>query len=162
FTENGVQVDVEGQVQPLAFSDARWFVPALPEDGTARGAFAVQGGVGSRLAIGASDLEVEVRDSRITGYLSAEIGGDAPAAFGETRLSLEPLRIETVRSFGIGADLPYTGEITGTVSSAGGVAGDTAELQLDLTAAVTPESRETTASTIFVQGPIALTEEMEV
>src|SRR5690606_27085616 len=110
----------------------------------------------------ASDLEVEVRDSRITGYLSAEIGGDAPAAFGETRLSLEPLRIETVRSFGIGADLPYTGEITGTVSSAGGVAGDTAELQLDLTAAVTPESRETTASTIFVQGPIALTEEMEV
>jgi hypothetical protein len=113
------------------------------------------------VAVSGQGVEVTARESLLTGYFSAEVGGDQPATFGETRVAFEPLRIETVRSFGIGADLPYVGEIRGVVSSAGGAAGG-AELFLDLVASVAPESGEVSASSFSVQGPLEIVEEMQV
>ena len=161
FADDGLRVDAEAFARPLAFADARWLLPTLPDDGTASGRFTVSGGAGGRYAVAGSDLEMEARDSRITGFFAAEVGGDEPARFGATRLSLDPLRIETVRSFGIGAELPYTGEVRGVLSATGAEGAD-GHIDLDLAATIAPESGAVSPSTIFVQGPLAIGEGMEV
>lgn len=154
--------DVEARAQPLAFADLRWIAPNLPEDGVATGSFAIDGGGGGRFAIAGTGVEVTALDSRLTGFFSAEVGGGQPAVFGATRVSLDPVTIETIRSFGIAAELPYTGEIRGVVASQGGTAGAAQELDLDLVAVVAPESGDVARSTLFLQGPVTVGEEMEL
>ena len=160
FADDGVRLDLEAVARPLAFADARWLIPALPAEGTASGSFTASGGAGGRYALSGTDLEVEANDSRLHGFFSVEAGGDEPARFGATRIALDPLRVETVRSFGVLTDLPYRGDIRG-VLSATGAEGFDQQIDLDLAAFIAPESGEVTASTIFVQGPLALGSAME-
>ncbi|HEX6069797.1 MAG TPA: hypothetical protein VFZ18_08235, partial [Longimicrobiaceae bacterium] len=156
FADAGPVFDIDASARPLAFADLRWVAPQLPEDGQATGEFSISGGGGDRMAIAGTGVEVTARDSRIAGFFSAEIGGGRPVTFGETRVSLEPLRIETIRSFGIGADLPYTGEIRGIVSSGGGTAGAAQSLNLDVAMTAAPESGDIAPSTLILQGPVEL------
>ena len=160
--EDGPRIDVVASAQPLALGDLRWVSPSLPEEGAITGSFEVAGGGSDgRYALAGTDVEVTALDSRVSGFFVAEVGGDRPATFGETNLSLDPIRIETIRSFGFGADLPYTGEIRGSVTSAG-IAAGAGELNVDLTANFAPESGDVATSTLFLQGPLTLGEEMEV
>lgn len=160
FAESGPVLDVQASAQPLAFEDLRWLLPRLPEEGEARGQVAISGSDG-RYTVAATGMEVAVGDSRITGFVSATVGGEEEAVFGDTYLLLSPLRIETIRSFGLPLDLPYTGEIRGLITSAGGPLASGPELNVDLTTNFAPEAGNVATSTVFLHGPIGIGPQME-
>lgn len=146
--------DVQVTAAPLAFADMQWVVPALPTGGQVTGEFDLASRPNDRVAIRGRDMVVTAFDSRASGYFSVVTGGAEPAIFGETRISLDPLRLETLEALGLGESIPYTGEIRGTVASAGGEG--TPPLRLDLVATVSPTGEDVPPSTIAVQGPVTL------
>ncbi|HET7276306.1 MAG TPA: translocation/assembly module TamB domain-containing protein, partial [Longimicrobiaceae bacterium] len=147
--------DVALTASPVAFADLQWLLPTLPAAGQAEGSFTLQSTASGRIAVGANDLVVTAFDSRVEGNLSALIGGGLPATFGDTELRLDPLRIETIEQLGLVADIPYTGQITGSITSAGGEI-EGGALQLDLVASVSAEGSDLPPSSIAIQGPISV------
>jgi hypothetical protein len=148
-----LRYDVTATAHPLDFADLQWFVPSLPSEGQVTGTFAAATRTAERIEVRGNGVVVTAYDSRITGSFAALVGGDAPAEFRDTRLSLEPLRISTLRRLGFGAELPYDGEIRGVLSSTGGTAAG-GLLEVDLAAHFTPDSLDVPASTVAIQGPV--------
>ncbi|MBV9772877.1 MAG: translocation/assembly module TamB, partial [Gemmatimonadetes bacterium] len=98
---------------------------------------------------------VSTPESRVAGRFTATTGGTAPWVFTDTRLALEPLDLRTVRQLGF-LDLPYTGQIRGTVASRDAIRqGRGGNLQLDLTASLLPEGSTGTPSELTATGGLA-------
>ncbi len=147
--------DVTLRANPVSFADLKWVVPNLPTEGTASGTVALQSRDDGRIALAATDLVVSSLGSRIEGTVSAIVGGGLPAVFQRTELRLDPLRLETIKALGLAMEIPYTGELTGTVSSAGDSPG-LDRLHLDIVAQITPEGSDLLPSSIALQGPISV------
>lgn len=150
------QFDVALRAAPLDFGDLAWFAPALPAEGRAEGTFTLVSRAGGRTAVTARELVVTAFDSRVAGRFSALVGGNEPAAFWDTRLDLDPLRIETLEQLGLVEELAYTGEVRGTVSSDAAEPGSSFELDLDLAATFAPAEGATPPSTVFLRGPVTV------
>jgi hypothetical protein len=150
----GFQAEV--LAQPADFADLRWFVPALPAEGRVTGVFAAATRSAERMEVAGTDVVVTALGSRLAGHFSALVGGDAPASFRDTRLSLEPLRLETLDSLGFGPRIPYDGEIRGVVASVGEGTATAGSLVADLTATFAPRDSSVAASTVLAQGPVEL------
>lgn len=161
FAGDDPRYDVTIRASPLAFQDLRWLVPALPEEGRAEGVVALRSREGGRVAVEARDLTVTALDSRVTGNLSALVGGDAPPVFYDTRLVLDPLTLSTIERLGLVEEpLPYEGEIRGVVATTGEATGlQEGALRVDLLATVTPKEGGAPASTLAMTGPVAFGEE---
>lgn len=161
FAGDETRYDVTLRASPLAFRDLRWLAPTLPEEGRAEGVVALRSREGGRVAVEARDLTVVALDSRVTGNLSALLGGDTPPVFYDTRLVLDPLTLSTIERLGLVEEpLPYSGEIRGVVATTGeGTGLQEGALRLDLLATVTPKEGDAPTSTVAMTGPIAFGEE---
>jgi hypothetical protein len=156
FGGSALRFDAEVRARPADFADLRWIVPALPAGGQVAGDFAFRTRSGDRIEVRGSSVVVTALDSRVTGQFSALVGGTAPARFWNTRLTLDPLRLETLDSLGIGSSIPYTGEVRGTIASVGESTATAGALQLDLSANFAPRDGSAPASTVTARGPVEL------
>lgn len=156
FGGSALRYQAELRAHPADFADLQWLIPSLPAGGQVEGAFAVQTRPAGRIEVRGSDVLLTALDSRIAGHFSALVGGTAPASFWNTRLSLEPLRFETLDSLGIGSNIPYNGEVRGVIASVGESTATAGALQVDLTASFAPRDGSAPTSTIVAQGPVAL------
>ena len=152
------EFDVQLRADPLDFADLRWFVPSVPEGGRAAGTFALASRPNGQTAVSARDLVVTAFDSRVTGRFSALVGGELPASFWDTRLMLDPLRLRTLEQLGLAEDIPYAGEIRGSLAADAGTAGAAVPLRVDLTATFAPEGSDVPVSTVHATGPVRLGE----
>ena len=115
---------VDPQLDPRPLGENPVPVPAVPIERLLDhgGLRPREHAVASRLVVQAApprriaDVEVRRRILAVRGISQVvSIGGDVK----QYQILVDPLRIETVRSFGFGAELPYTGDIRGVLSSTG-------------------------------------------
>jgi hypothetical protein len=152
------RLDVELRVAELAFADARWIYPELPDDGRASGVLSARTRADGRTEIAVRDAEVELLDSRVAGRLTGVVGGGRPATFRDTRLELQPLRLEDLRALGIGDQVPFEGEVRGVLATREEtVPGEEAALEVDVVIVARPlEAPEVPFSELALQGPVQL------
>jgi len=116
---------VEGQlrVERLDFADVRHFWAGVPSEGWTRFVLDVEPRPGGRMALAVRDALVQAEGSTISGRLAAVVGGGQAPVFHDTRLELDPLDLATIARLGLVEELPYVGQIRGTVASVEAVEG---------------------------------------
>ncbi|HEX2093666.1 MAG TPA: hypothetical protein VHG28_14770, partial [Longimicrobiaceae bacterium] len=156
LTEERVMYDVRLRAAPLDFRDLRGLGFAVPTGGQATLTLAVRSLPAGRTSLTSTDLVVTTPDSRASGRFAVVAGGNRPWAFTDTRIALEPLDLRTVRQMGF-ADLPYTGEIRGTVASLDRVEqGRGGSLRIDLVGSFLPSGGGGESSTVAAAGNVAV------
>jgi autotransporter translocation and assembly factor TamB len=156
FGGEALQYQAQVRANPADFADLQWVVPSLPAGGQVRGLFAFATRPAGRIEVRGTDVLVTALDSRVSGRFSALVGGTEPATFRDTRLTLDPLRLETLDSLGFGERIPYNGEIRGTVATAGEGTATASSLDVDLTATFAPRDGSAPTSTVIARGPVAI------
>jgi hypothetical protein len=150
-------IDVDAAFDPLHFGDLRWVTAALPPEGEARGRVVAATAADGRTVATLRDLEVLALDSRVAGRATVLFGGDRPPAFRDTDLLLDPLDLRIAQAFGFGEQVPYLGQVRGTVATVGEVEGAEGPLAVDLVASVTPRDLPAVpVSVIAAQGTLAM------
>ena len=132
--------DARLRAHPLDFRDLAGMGFAVPRQGTASFALAVETLSGSRTRWTVSDAQVSVLDSHASGHLTAITAPGADPVFTDTRLTLSPLRIVDLETLGFIARAPLAGTVTGTVASEDEVGASGGALRVDLTAALEPRT----------------------
>ncbi len=154
--EAAILWDVRLRAAPLDFRDLRGLGFGVPEGGRATFTVDVESLPGGRVALRSPDAVVTTSGSRVEGRFAATVGGGRPWAFSDTRLSLEPLDFATVNQLGF-AEIPYEGEVRGTVSSVDVVEeGREGHLRIDLTASFRPPESRGEPSVVVASGDVAV------
>ncbi|HYH82620.1 MAG TPA: hypothetical protein VEX86_22705, partial [Longimicrobium sp.] len=146
--------DLRVRAQPLDFRDLAGMGFAVPREGSARFALAVETLSGSRTRWTVTDAQAAVLDSRAGGRLTVVTQPGREPVFSDTRLRLDPLRIVDLETLGFIEKAPLGGEVRGTVASVDEVeAGRGGALRVDLAASLVPRSTvDAPTSTIAAHG----------
>lgn len=163
FTAPMARYDLALRAEPVDFRDLRWLVPALPDSGVARLALRMESPSADRTIVRVSDADVTSLGSHVSGHLALELGPTGILAFEDTRLTVDPLRLSTIEALAVGRgmpqleDLPYTGEIRGTVETAEPTEGVRAgTLDVDLLARLVPKGEPgAVPSVVSARGGVA-------
>lgn len=157
FPEAGILYALDVRADPLRMVDLQPIFPNLPAEGVARFSLGIESRTVERLALDVTGLEVVALDSRIAGRLSLVAGGDAPLALRDADLTLDPLRLLALEELGLVEEMPFVGEVRGSVSTADAAAGF-ADVDLAMTLAPRDAPVET-PSNLFATGTLALSDE---
>lgn len=150
------RIEARLTAEPVDFRDLRWLVPALPSEGRATLELAVATRADGRTVLSARRAEVVAVDSRVQGRVTAIVGGGAAPTFMDTDLQLDPLDLAVLDALGLGARVPYRGEVRGRIATLGEVEGIEGPLQVDLVATVVPRDQpQLPASLLSAQGTLA-------
>lgn len=115
------RIDVRATIDTLAVSDVAWISTLLPVSGrgsTRLHAYATE--PRGTMAYALSDLDVRAAQSRLTGSLTAVVGGGV--AIRDLALAAKPVNLALVREI-FGANMPkppWAGYVEGTVRGRGG------------------------------------------
>ncbi|HEV2148275.1 MAG TPA: translocation/assembly module TamB domain-containing protein [Longimicrobiaceae bacterium] len=156
LAEDRILYDLQLRANPLDFSDLRGLGFDVPAQGRAAFALDVESLPGGRTALRASDLVVTTPESRVAGRLAATVGGEGPWSFYDTRLTLDPLDFSTLDQL-VEAEIPYEGELRGTVTSLETIEeGSGGALRIDLAASFRPENATGERSVVSAVGNVAV------
>ncbi|HEX7242548.1 MAG TPA: translocation/assembly module TamB domain-containing protein, partial [Longimicrobiaceae bacterium] len=156
LAESGILYDMSLRAAPLDFRDLRGLGFGIPAGGRATGSLAVLSLPGGRTSLRSADLAVSTPDSRASGRFAAVVGGGRPWAFSDTRITLDPLDLGTLAQLGF-ADIPYTGQVRGTVASVDRVEeGRGGTLGIDLVGSFLPRGASGEPSVVAAVGSVAL------
>lgn len=125
----GYGLTATGRAPDVRFADIRFIAPdRIPEEGTASFRFAVAPLTGEGTAVRLSDLRAVSGDSRVGGSLAAEVF-PGRVAVERVDLRLEPVSLAFIEKV-LGRALPYSGNLTGTLSGPG------TDIQVDVVASL--------------------------
>ena len=116
------RLDLRARADQVSLEDVAWLSALLPGHGSASGAVAIRGEVGSArgLTYAIRDLDVRATRSRITGAFDATVGRGV--AVTDLALAADPLDLDLVREL-FGDSVPkrvWRGALRGTVRGTGG------------------------------------------
>lgn len=156
FADTGSLLDVQIRSTGLQLADLQGLMPDLPDEGVARFVLDAESASPERLTLDFSELDLDALESRIQGSIAVAIGGNRPPGLIDAALELAPLDLMGLREIGLLADFPLTGQVTGSVTTAGAEAG---YADVNLTAGLLPLDDPTApVSTVFAMGAVAVGE----